>query len=300
MKKLTEWHYLLEGSIEMHAHSSPSVFPRRQNDWELLKDVKEARMDGIVLKSHESSTVDRAELLRLKYPDLNICGGLVCNLFTGGLKYEPVDMALRMGAKIIWMPTLSAVQHKKYFSKNIKENIFNSEKKVSDLTDGLTVTTFNNEIKDEVKEILALIAENNAILATGHLNHSEVILLVEEAKSLGVNKILIQHADLGIAPIPLDEQMYLANQGCFIEKCYLACGPDFNDISVKNMTETISKIGDDNCVLVTDYGQQHNIPVIEALQKFITQLLCNDVGEESIKKMINKNPKKLLNIESGN
>ena len=54
---------LLEGAIEMHCHSSPSLFPRKQNDWELLEDAKQAKMHSIVIKSHESQTYDRATLL---------------------------------------------------------------------------------------------------------------------------------------------------------------------------------------------------------------------------------------------
>lgn len=293
---MEKWSPLLEGAIEMHAHSSPSVFERNQNDWDLLDDIKESKMSGIVLKSHESTTFDRAELLSYKYPELSIFGGIVCNLFTGGLTKDPVSMALQMGAKIVWMPTLSALQHKKYFSKNTKNNIFSTTKRVEEVSEGLTVIDSNNQVKDNVKEILYLIAEHNAVLATGHLNHSEVIKLIEEAKILGVKNILIQHADLGIAPIPLAEQKYLAEQGCYIEKCYLACSNDFNDLTVKDMAKSILHVGEDSCVLVTDYGQSHNIPVVRALNNFIEELLDENITERSIKRMVNINPKRLLNI----
>lgn len=293
---MKKWNSLLTDAIEMHAHSSPSIFERRQNDWELLEDVNAAGMNGIVLKSHESTTFDRAELLQIKYPELNIFGGIVCNLFTGGLSKNSVNMALEMGAKIVWMPTLSALQHKKYFSQNIKRSIFKTSKTVDDFSEGLTVINTQNEVKDNVKEILTLIAEYDAVLATGHLNHSEVLLLVEEAKRIGVEKILIQHADLGIAAIPLEEQVHLAQKGCYIEKCYLACGQDFNNLSIRDLADSILEIGDNHCVLVTDYGQAHNIPVINALEQFIEKLVEEGIPESSINKMVSENPKFLLNI----
>lgn len=87
-------HPLLKDAIELHVHSAPSIFPRRQTDWELIEDVRKAGMAGVVLKAHEGQTYDRATLLREKNPDLHIYGGLVCNFFSGGLSPAAVDVAL--------------------------------------------------------------------------------------------------------------------------------------------------------------------------------------------------------------
>lgn len=283
----------LKGAIELHAHSSPSIFPRKQTDWELLEDVDKAGMGGIVLKAHEGSTVERTFLLQEKYPDLIVAGGLVCNLFTGGVSPVSVDMALRMGAKIIWMPTLSSKQHKKYFAEHEKPNIFNSKERLEDCSEGLTIMK-NNQVDKEVKKVLELIAKYDAVLATGHLSSKEVLPLVEEAKKQGVNRVLIQHADLGIAPLTISEQKHLASSGCIIEKCYLACSNDFQDITVAKMAQSIREIGADNCVLVTDYGQSHHKPVVEAFGEFISKMKQEGVSSENIKKMVNKNPRYLI------
>ncbi|QDI92884.1 hypothetical protein EPH95_18320 [Salicibibacter halophilus] len=291
MKKT--WHPLLEGAIELHAHSSPSIFPRKQTDWELVEDVDQANMGGIVLKAHEGATHDRATLLQEKYPNLTIAGGLVCNLFTGGISGQSVDMALRMGARVVWMPTLSAAQHQSYFARHSKSNIFNSEESLDVDDDGLTVTA-SGIIKDEVKKVLALIAHKDAVLATGHLEAEEVMILVAEAKRQGVKRILIQHADLGIAPLTLEQQKQLAMQGCIIEKCYLACGHDFQDITISEMARSIETIGANHCALVTDYGQSHNIPVVEALETFIIELLAQNINEADIRQMVVHNPHSLI------
>jgi len=37
---MSAYHPLLKGAIELHCHSHPSIFPRRQTDWELIEDVK--------------------------------------------------------------------------------------------------------------------------------------------------------------------------------------------------------------------------------------------------------------------
>ncbi|QQD84802.1 DUF6282 family protein [Jeotgalicoccus sp. ATCC 8456] len=284
---------LLEGAIELHAHSAPSIFPRRQNDWELIEDVRDAGMYGIVLKAHEGVSYDRANLLQNKYPEIKIYGGLVCNHFVGGLNIHAVDLALKMGASIIWMPTLSTSTHKKYFERNKNEKILKSNNKMIDSDESISI--FNGKhIKDSVKTILELIAKNNKVLATGHLNSDDAYKLVLEAKKIGVEKILIQHVDLGISPYTLTEQQQLVEEGCFLEKCYLACSNDFKDMDVTMMADTIHKLGSSKCVLVTDYGQKHNVPVVKALDTFVKELLEVGVSQSDIKKMIVENPRYLM------
>ncbi|MBO8162615.1 MAG: hypothetical protein H0Z34_02715 [Brevibacillus sp.] len=289
------FHPLLKGAIELHCHSYPSLFPRRQTDWELIQDVKAAGMAGVVLKSHESQTVDRASLIRMKEPDLLVYGGLVCNHFTGGLSPAAVDAAIRLGAKVIWMPTLSSKEHQCHFGKK-KTRFFNTERPLLHPDEGLEIWDENRRILPNVHEILALIGEADIVLATGHLHADEVMALVAAAKQHKVEKILVQHADLGIAPVPLDLQMQLARQGAILEKCYLACSSDFRDLSVAQMADTISQIGADACVLVTDYGQLHNIPPIAALSEFVEQLLRCGIRQGDIEKMLVKNPRALLGV----
>lgn len=290
------FHPLLKNAIELHVHSFPSIFSRKQTDWELIEDVQQAGMSGVVLKAHEGQTYDRATLLREKYPNLHIYGGLVCNAFSGGLSPIAVDMAIQMGAKIIWMPTISAQQHQKYYSRRSTGQLFDSEKPLRGQTIGINIWGDDHRLKREVYEILHLIAENEVILATGHLAPLEVECLVAEAKQVGVNKILVQHADLGIAQIPLDMQKKLVQQGCFIEKCYLSCGPDFNSITLEHMAESIRVLGASSCVMVTDYGQKHNVAPVQALGDFIQCMLDQGISEKEIEQMVSSNPRILLNL----
>lgn len=289
------YHPIVKGAIELHCHSYPSIFPRSQNDWQLINDVKEANMGGVVLKAHEASTVDRSTLLRLKNPDLHIYGGLVLNEFTGGLSPQTVDAAIRQGAKIIWMPTISSNQHCCHFNQG-NTRLFQSKNPLPNQTKGLTIWNDQNDIIPEVHEILKLIAQANITLATGHLSFQEVQALLPLAKEYGVEKVLIQHADLGIAPVPMDVQKDFAQSGAIIEKCYLACSDDFKDVTIQEMAYSIRKVGAESCVLVTDYGQDYNIPPIQAFNKFVEEMLGEGITENEIEMMIVHNPRRLLGL----
>ncbi|RBP86055.1 hypothetical protein DFO70_1343 [Cytobacillus firmus] len=290
-----KFHPLLKGAIELHVHSSPSLFPRKQTDWELIEDIKSAEMAGVVLKAHEAQTVDRASLIREKEPGFHVYGGLVCNYFTGGLSPTAVDAAIRLGAKIIWMPTFSAEEHQRYFGKK-KTNFFNSKRSMKHPGSGIEIWDENKNLLSEVYEILELVAEADIVLATGHLAAEEVLVLVEAAIEKNVEKILIQHTDLGIARVPFELEKELVKKGCILEKCYLACSEDFNDISPREMAESIKVLGADSCVMVTDYGQRHNIAPIKALSNFIEEMLAYGITEDEITKMVSDNPKRLLGI----
>lgn len=293
---MSEYHSLLKGAIELHCHTSPSLFPRKQTDWELIEDIKVAGMAGVVLKAHEGQTVDRATLIRSKEPNLHVYGGLVCNYFTGGFSPTAVDAAIRLGAKVIWMPTISAEQHLRHFAKT-KTRILSTESPFTHPELGLEIWDENKNILSQVHEILQLIADANVILATGHLAAEEVKVLVEAAQEHKVEKVLIQHTDLGIARIPFELEKEFVKKGAILEKCYLACSNDFNNITVKEMAESIKLLGAESCVLVTDYGQKHNIPVVEAISSFVGEMVESGISNPQIEKMIIDNPKQLLGIE---
>lgn len=292
----TRFHPLLKGAIELHCHSSPSIFPRAQTDWELVEDVKASGMAGVVLKAHEASTVNQASLIRLQAPSVHVYGGLVCNHFTGGLSPQAVDTAIGLGAKIIWMPTISAKQHRRYFA-NRKTRVLKSTHPVRAPGHGLEIWDAQRRILPEVHEILALIADADIILGTGHLSPEETVALVDAANEHNVHKILVQHTDLGIARIPFEMEKALIKKGAILEKCYLACSEDFNDITVAEMAASIRRLGAEGCVLVTDYGQRHNKPPIHAFSRFVHEIMSHGISSQEVETMIVHNPRQLLGID---
>jgi hypothetical protein len=289
-----QFHPLLEGAYEFHVHSAPSIFNRKQTDWQLVEDAKMARMGGLVLKSHESSTVERAFLINEKEPSIDVVGGIVLNQHVGGLNPYAVETALKMGGKVVWFPTISAGQHQQYFKrKNTK--LFNGNPLLSETT--VSINEDNGQLVDEIEDIFRLIKEYDAVLATGHLSLREQHIIVQRAKEAGVEKIVIQHADMGISKIPLEDQKYFASQGCIIEKCFLACSSDFQDLSLEEMAKTIEIIGYESCILVTDYGQPHHEAPVHAMSRFVEDLLLHGVKEDQVVRMINQNPRTLLGVD---
>ncbi len=78
---------LLKGAYDLHVHSSPSVFPRELDGFQLIREADAAGMAGVMLKSHYESTALRAELInRYSGCKAKAYGGLCLNCPAGGKK----------------------------------------------------------------------------------------------------------------------------------------------------------------------------------------------------------------------
>lgn len=286
---------LLKGAIDIHVHSAPSIFPRSVDDFELAEQAKAAEMRAIVLKAHEESTVSRAKLVSKIVPGIEVYGSLVLNEYVGGLNPYAVDMALRQGAKVIWMPTGSAKQHLDYYGgksdyKEQKSSIRLLPQK------GISILSEDGGILPVVYEILDLVKDSDAILATGHLSPAETRLLVKAAVERGLSKILVAHPDLKINKMDLSLQCELVRMGAYVEKSMLTLMPVWKSIEPDELVKGIRKIGVDRCVLQTDFGQANHPAPAEGYRQFVKILLEHGLKEEEIRAMACENPAQLLGI----
>src|SRR5690554_1830154 len=99
---------LLAGMIDFHVHPGPDAHSRVADAYEIAFLANRFEMKGIVLKHHDTSTSHIADILSKQFPKLNIVGGLCLEGVTGGINPRAVEVAIRSGAKIIWMPSLDA------------------------------------------------------------------------------------------------------------------------------------------------------------------------------------------------
>ena len=96
---------LIKGAYDLHVHSAPDVLPRKMNDIEMAKRIRESGMGGYAIKSHFFCTSERAELMHELYPDVDYIGTITLNSSVGGVNPTAMEMAARSGAKLVWFPT---------------------------------------------------------------------------------------------------------------------------------------------------------------------------------------------------
>ena len=285
---------LLQGSIDIHVHGSPSLFPRLLDNAQCATQAKEAGMKGIVIKTHHGFTADRVYWINKMVEGIDVFGGVTLNSAVGGLNPYAVEAAIAYGAKIIWMPTLSAKNH----LNQLGEAGFTHLKQLQRRRlkeEGIWILDEKDNLLPQVKEICALIAERDIILATGHLSIKEIVPLVKEARDVGVKRILINHPEY-IVNGSVSAQKGLAQMGAYIEHTLTSMMPMWFRKDPKEIVRMVKEVGPEHTILSTDFGQVHHPPPHEGMRMFIRMMLELGISPQEIELMVKSNPGRLLGI----
>jgi len=287
---------LLRGAIDTHIHAAPDIVPRLLDDFGLADAARAAGMAAIVLKSHHMLTADRAQIAQRAFPEMKVFGGLALNLpACGGLNPEAVKVAIRMGAKIIWLPTLSAANHIEKTKTRVTGNLGVMSQGFK--PQPVCVVGDNRVVVPELVEILTLIAEADIILATGHLSVPEIKTVVAAARAAGVRKILVNHPELWLIGMSIEDQRELAAAGAMMEVCIRSVtSPGHAELSPRVLAERIKALGAEHVVMATDYGQVDSPPAPEGMRWYIAQMLECGIPGQDVERMTKINPSRLLGL----
>ncbi len=272
---------LMEGAVDMHLHSNPDIIARKLSDIELAKAAKEAHMAGIMLKCHYGLTAARAALVMECVHGISVFGGIVLNTMVGGLNPEAVETALKLGAKEVWMPTITSKNHLKSNGKDISKAV--------------RILDDKGNIMPSLYPILEMIAKADVILVTGHLSVDESLKVIALAKQIGVKKILVTHPEWEFTLMPVKIQKQLASQGVFFERCYYAVN-SAQQFPIQEIARQISVVGLETTIISTDFGQPSNDYPVVGLRKYMAGLLANGLSPRDIEIIAKKNPKALLDM----
>jgi hypothetical protein len=287
---------LLQGAIDLHQHAAPSLFERVTDDVGLAAEARARGMRGVLLKAHEQDTTGRAALVRRQVSGIEAYGGIVLNHHTGGLNPAAVDNSIKLGARMVWMPTLSAQHHIDHFGGSHFGKAMKGRTETRTPARGIGVLDEAGVLVPAAREILDLIADAGICLSTGHLSPREIMALVREARRAGVTRILVTHPDLTLTGLTVEDQKALAAEGAVLEKDIIVMMPAWQSLSLEQMTKSIREIGSQHCVLATDFGQLHHPMPPEGLRMFVQMLLEQGIGPDEIRTMIVDNPARLLNL----
>jgi hypothetical protein len=166
---------------DLHVHASPSLLPRHGDDRTTVAAERAAGFSTVVLKAHEGSTVERATAAGGE-----AFGGVVLNSPVGGANPDAVQVAARLGGRVVWMPTVSARTH--------KAGAAGPELAVHRGFElGLVEVITDGRLRPEWFDVLDAVAEHDLLLASGHLSADETVTLFTEARRRGVRRLLVNH-----------------------------------------------------------------------------------------------------------
>ena len=290
---------LLKGAVDPHVHSGPSIAPRGVDHLELVREYSAAGFAALVTKDHDYSGVMTAALISKHHPELRtkIYSSIVLNNVVGGFNPYAVEHTAAMGGKIVWMPTLAAENHLRWEKTSNWVHPASTQKMRPAI--GIPVVDSNRAVRDEVKEVLDVIAKNDMVLASGHLHVSETWLVFEEAQRRGVKRLVLTHPE-DIVDASMNDVSGLAKMGAFVEHslCMFVEGSKFKTCSAEDLRRHIDTAGVDQTVLCSDLGQTGTISPLEGFRRGIK--LCIHLGydDEQIRKMVSSNAARMLGLEA--
>jgi hypothetical protein len=281
----------LKGIVDIHIHGGPSLAPRKMLDHEIALAAAQAGMRAIVLKSHEGSTVERAALAEA-YAEhrVKVYGGLVLNNFIGGLNPFAVQAAIQMGAKIVWMPTFTALSHMQHELE--KGYLSPALSVVCHQSKGIRILDTAGQLVPEVYDILELLAEAKVTLSLGHLALDESKALVTAARERGVEKIILSHPEKWLTLVPLPEQQWFVKQGVFIERCVVNLIRE--EISWPRLAQEIRETGLEQNLISTDLGQKNSVTPCEGLELALTKLQEVGFSTSEVEQLMALTPASLI------
>ncbi len=276
---------LVVGAIDMHCHHGPD--PHRARSVDAAQAVREAETLGlgaIVLKSHAYPTGPVAILMQQTVERVRVFGGICCDFEVGGLNPAAVEVALRTGAKVVWLPTFSSVCDRP---------------KLGLPGPGIALLDDAGRLVPAVEEILRLARAHEGVVATGHIDLPEQFAVADAARRLGVRVVMTHALETLVGPDhTLAHVIELADRGVTVEFTYLTCIP--GGIAATERPETFAHammtVGPERAIMSTDFGQAQSPHPAEGMRLFLAEMLRCGVPAAALDLMARRNPARLLGL----
>lgn len=282
---------VLEGAVDLHCHYGPESVvkvPHAVDPVEAASDAAALGFAGLVLKSHDFPSNTAAYLARQAVDGVAVFGSVCCDYCIGGLNPAAVETALRDGAAVVWLPTISSRQ--------------DAENGVAQLlgVPGPPISLLDDDghLLAEVHEIVDLVAEHAAVVATGHTTAEEHLAVCRAFARR--QTVVVTHAmNAGAGPkLSVRQCVELAELGAYVELSAATCmaghGP-----SVTEVVDAITSIGADRVVLSTDYGWNRDLPrPAIGFRSYVDALWRAGAPESDLRTMACRTPARLVGLGS--
>ena len=250
--------------FDLHVHAGPDVVNRAGDDVDTVARYEAAGFWGCVLKGHYDTTTGRAAAAA-RGSTVDAFGGVTLNQHVGGVNPAAVAAALDMGARVVWMPTADAhTQRAAGLPRLCGEH------------PGLAGDVYATPPVDwstagAVRQICRLVADTDAVLATGHLSAPEVSWLLATARRQGVRRLLMTHPSFVVPAMSAAQAAELADRGAYVElTAYQLFRQPGCDAAM--LAAFAREVGLDRVVLSSDAGHPEMPPPPEALAHLIDAL----------------------------
>ena len=272
--------------FDLHVHTAPDVQQRFGDDLEIVRLYKRAGFTGCVLKSHYDATAGRAHAASHQSA-LRVYGALALNQHVAGLNPASVAASLAMGARVIWMPTTDSHTQQTAGLPRLSH----TQPQLSSTT--YAIPPIDPAVEDSARQIVSLIAQADAVLATGHLSTPEIAWLLPVARGAGVKRLLLTHPSWTIHAMTAAEAAEFANQGAYAEiTAYKLLHQA--DCTAAKLAHFARTVGLQHIILSSDAGQPDSPSPPDALLWLLEALASQGLDRGALLACASDQPQQLV------
>lgn len=284
----------MSDAIDLHVHTGPDLFPRLGDDLDIARGCASVGMSAMAVKCHFESTAIRAHLVNQMVPNFTMYGGITLNYPVGGINPTAVRACLSVGGKVVWMPSGHSCYHAEITgSLGSWGNDFMRLENPAGAT-GISVVDAEGKLTPDAREVIRLVADNSALLATSHLAPSEILAVVDEARSVRA-RVLVNHV-MYMPRCDVDFVEEVVNRGALVEVCSVLVGGFWDKLRLQDVQHIIERVGAGKVVLASDGGGIQTPIPHESLRVLLDNLLHAGVPAASLRQMVVENPRALLGL----
>jgi hypothetical protein len=290
---------LLTGGFDMHCHAGPSLFNRDLDYVRAAEEAEAAGMKGIVIKDHLMAAAVALSILQTQKPDMlagapnvAVMGSICLNNHVGGFNPWALEVALELGAKVVWFPTVSSQRHIERHPGSLFGSLTTRDLKMAT---PVQVLAESGGIVPEAVECLELIAKYDAVLATGHMQPEHTLAVLPIARERGVERIVITHPTLFV-DADSEQRTAMVRGGAFLEHevgMYKAVRPNAR-FETSDLIDLIKEHGAEHTILSSDLGQLNSPHPVNGMQATAEALIAAGIADVDVDRLFKTNASQLL------
>jgi hypothetical protein len=285
---------VLRDGIDTHVHGGSDPMERLMLEDDVALDYTDAGMRAMVFKTWYTPSASRNALVQ-KAADryaaergirpVEVLGGITLNYSVGGFNPEAVRKSLGFpGMKYVWMPMVDSYHHRRVVYDDWSGH-------------GLAFLDESRRLLPAVTEILRIIADNDLVLACGHYPYEDVVVLVEEARRLGVNRIELVHPAHVHSKHTIAQMKEQAERGAKLMLSGLGTMAfPLHESGPLYAAQIVKEVGAQNLVYGSDIGQLQNPPHMVMNRWMVKLLFAYGCTKEELKVAFGESPRQLLGL----
>ena len=278
------------------------MIPRRIDDVTLARRFADVGLAGFALKSHYTSTAERARIVSAVAPGVQAIGTLTLNRAVGGMNALAVDIAAREGARIVWMPTVDSpaetagrTEPKEGDRVPLWARLQHELRELGLGMEPVQVTDGEGRLLPETRDVLRTIARHDLVLATGHLARTDTFALMDGAFEEGVRHVVVTHPEFPCQDFSIEDQRELAARGCLLERCLST--PLSGKTTWEHVFDGVRAVGARRTLFSSDCGNPDYPAVEDGLALWADRLLDAGFDDGDVHEMIVGQSRRLAGAE---